>query len=49
MAKPRNKPDGSQDVMNWDCVIPGKANARLPTPSLRIPALAHTLAVVDTT
>ena len=28
MAKPRNKPDGTQDIMVWDCTIPGKANAR---------------------
>ena len=28
VAKPRNKADGTQDIMVWDCVIPGKANAR---------------------
>merc|ERR1719378_1986540 len=26
VAKPRSKPDGTQDIMQWDCVIPGKAN-----------------------
>jgi len=26
VAKPRNNADGSQNVMVWDCVIPGKAN-----------------------
>ena len=25
VAKPRSKPDGTQDIMAWDCVIPGKA------------------------
>ena len=28
VAKPRNAPDGSQDVMFWNCIIPGKANVR---------------------
>jgi|TARA_B100000405_G_C16412593_1_gene311002 ubiquitin-conjugating enzyme E2 I len=26
VAKPQNLPDGSQNIMTWDCVIPGKAN-----------------------
>lgn len=26
VAKPRNAADGSQDVMFWNCIIPGKAN-----------------------
>ena len=25
MAKPKSKPDGTQDIMTWECVIPGKA------------------------
>ena len=26
MARPKSKPaDGTQDIMAWDCVIPGKA------------------------
>ena len=24
VAKPRSRDDGSQDIMHWDCVIPGK-------------------------
>ena len=28
MAKPKSKPDGTQDIMHWDVVIPGKANVR---------------------
>ena len=28
VAKPRNKADGSQDVMFWECTIPGKAGVR---------------------
>ena len=35
VAKPINLPDGSQNILSWDCVIPGKpdglwANARIP-------------------
>lgn len=26
VAKPRSNPDGSQNIMAWDCVIPGKAS-----------------------
>eukprot|EP01138_Halocafeteria_seosinensis_P003002 gb/GECG01003066.1/.p1 GENE.gb/GECG01003066.1/~~gb/GECG01003066.1/.p1 ORF type:complete len:216 (+),score=31.00 gb/GECG01003066.1/:1-648(+) len=26
VAKPRSKPDGSVDLMTWDCKIPGKPN-----------------------
>ena len=26
VAKPNSLPDGSQDLLSWDCVIPGKAN-----------------------
>eukprot|EP01138_Halocafeteria_seosinensis_P011735 gb/GECG01011993.1/.p1 GENE.gb/GECG01011993.1/~~gb/GECG01011993.1/.p1 ORF type:complete len:194 (+),score=18.20 gb/GECG01011993.1/:1-582(+) len=26
VAKPRSKPDGSVDLMTWDCKIPGKQN-----------------------
>ena len=26
VAKPQTLPDGSQNIMTWDCVIPGKAN-----------------------
>ena len=25
VAKPKSKPDGTQDIMTWECVIPGKA------------------------
>jgi len=25
VAKPRTLADGTQDVLNWDCVVPGKA------------------------
>ena len=25
MAKPQSLPDGSQNLMRWDCIIPGKA------------------------
>ena len=24
MAKPRTNPDGTQDILHWDCVVPGK-------------------------
>ena len=24
VAKPQNLPDGSQNLMKWDCIIPGK-------------------------
>jgi len=25
VAKPRQLPDGTQDILHWDCVVPGKA------------------------
>jgi hypothetical protein len=32
VAKPRQCPDGSVDLLHWDCQIPGKKGARPPSP-----------------
>ena len=35
VAKPNSFPDGTQDILNWECIIPGKdktswEGARIP-------------------